>query len=99
MKTYEIYKNQQGEMAVIKVGFSWPGFIFSGFWALSKKLWIWGALGVVVPIISGGAAAPLFAIILGVKGNAFWKDHVLKNGYSLVKTVQAANIDEAKTKN
>lgn len=42
MKTFKIFKNPSVDFQyeVVKIGFSWPGFFFSFFWAFSKKLYI-----------------------------------------------------------
>ena len=45
MRTYSIHIRRQGlnaepDFAVIKEGFSWPAFLFSGLWALWCRLWL-----------------------------------------------------------
>jgi hypothetical protein len=42
MKQFKIYSNPQGTLEAVKVGWSWPGFIFQNFWALFKKMWLLG---------------------------------------------------------
>ena len=96
MKTYQIYKNLQGEVAVIKVGWSWPAFFFSWIWALTKKLWILALSSLIfilfIYYITNKSPILFVALLFGVYGNVMWKNHVLKNGYSLISTVQAEDV-------
>ena len=40
MKKFEIYENPQtGKREAVKVGWSWPGFFFTGIWLLVKRMW------------------------------------------------------------
>ena len=39
MKTFNIYKHPNGSVEAVKIGFSWPAFVFCGVWLLVKKLW------------------------------------------------------------
>ncbi len=39
MKTFNIYKHKIIGFEAVKVGFSWPAFIFGFYWMLVKKLW------------------------------------------------------------
>lgn len=43
MKTFRIYEHPQGSHYAVKLGWSWPGFLFGAIWALYKKLWLPGA--------------------------------------------------------
>ena len=40
MNKYRVYQHPSGKTVAIKIGFSWPAFLLSGFWAISKKLWL-----------------------------------------------------------
>lgn len=40
MKNYNVYKHSDGKIEAVKKGWSWPGFFFSGIWALIKQLWV-----------------------------------------------------------
>ena len=60
MKTYAVYEKSENDRVAVKVGFCWPGFIFSIWWLLCARLWeragiFWGiALAVqlfAVPIV------------------------------------------------
>ena len=50
MKTYKIFVSPLGRVEAVKQGPSWPGFLFGGLWALSKKMWGigFGLLGVAI---------------------------------------------------
>ena len=43
MKTFDLYKHPTLGYAAVKRGFSWPGFLISPIWALSKRMWLGGA--------------------------------------------------------
>ena len=75
MKTFAVYEKSENDRVAVKVGFCWPGFIFSIWWLLCTRLWeragfFWGgALAVqllTVPILSErnpGTALILFALL------------------------------------
>lgn len=46
-KIYKIYKHPSGAVEVIKKGWSWPAFLFTWIWALSKKMWHIGFLALL----------------------------------------------------
>src|SRR4030067_341788 len=54
MKQFDLYRLQTvpegvpGGVDVVKRGFSWPGLLFAGVWALSKHLWLIGIVLIVV---------------------------------------------------
>jgi hypothetical protein len=39
MKTFKVFKHPTLGYQAVKIGFSWPGFLFSVIWLLMKKLW------------------------------------------------------------
>ncbi len=39
MKLYTIYVNSQGDHKAIKQGWSWPAFLFTWGWAITKGIW------------------------------------------------------------
>jgi hypothetical protein len=55
MKTFKVYKHPAKGLEAVKVGFSWPGFLFGVFWMLLKKLWglslLWLGIYVVLGLI------------------------------------------------
>ena len=40
MRTYDVYQHPTLGFRTVKQGFSWPAFLFTGFWALVKGLWL-----------------------------------------------------------
>ena len=49
MKQFVVYQAPgEGEFQAVKNGWSWPGCLFVGFWAFSKKMWGVGCLQFVV---------------------------------------------------
>ncbi|MBN7769930.1 DUF2628 domain-containing protein [Marinobacter daepoensis] len=60
MKQYKIFTHPSGLQEAVKQGWSWPGFCFSGFWALDKKMW-----GLAALILVGGVSmAVIFLVIM-----------------------------------
>jgi hypothetical protein len=55
LRTFKVYKHPTKGLEAVKVGFSWPGFLFSIIWMLTKKLWgvalLWLGLYVVLGLI------------------------------------------------
>jgi hypothetical protein len=39
IKTFKVFKHPTLGYQAVKVGFSWPGLLFSGIWLLLKRLW------------------------------------------------------------
>lgn len=50
MKTFKVFRHSTLGFQAVKVGFSWPGCLFSIIWAFVKKLWGhgFGLLGIIV---------------------------------------------------
>lgn len=48
MPTFRIYKHPDGRLDAVKVGFSFPGVIFGGFWLLWHRIWLLGSVAVLV---------------------------------------------------
>jgi hypothetical protein len=42
MREYKIYKHPTSETEAVKVGWSWPAFLFFALWAFAKGLWTVG---------------------------------------------------------
>ena len=40
MRQYKIYLKPNNEYEAVKIGWSWPAFLFAGCWALTKGLWL-----------------------------------------------------------
>ena len=76
MNPYKIFVSPLGQREAVKQGWSWPGCLFSTFWALVKKLWgvaaaLWGS-GIFGSILMGQAlvaeAYGFFLLLLGAFG-------------------------------
>lgn len=39
MRTFRVYRHSNASVAAVKVGFSWPCFVFGVLWAAVKRLW------------------------------------------------------------
>lgn len=53
MKTYKIFVNTQGTSEAVKQGWSWPGFFFNIIWALVKRMWVLGAILMILTFALG----------------------------------------------
>lgn len=107
LKTWNIYRSEQGKFEFIPNGFNFWAFLFTGIWAVFKNLKIIG-----ITAISSGIALNrmplemdmfvlpsllLIHILFGFKGNSWRSAHFEKNGYRLIKQVKAASIHGAKS--
>lgn len=52
MKQFNVYSHPVLGPQVVKRGFSWPAFFFTGIWALVCKLWARGAIMITVLSLS-----------------------------------------------
>jgi hypothetical protein len=51
MKTFRIYSHPKKSVPiVVKVGFSWPAFIFGPLWFLANKMWMYFAIVTVFAV-------------------------------------------------
>ena len=62
MKTFDVYSHPTLGYAAVKRGFSWPGFFFTGFWALTKKMWVGGTVLVIAILLLVGAQSDAEAL-------------------------------------
>ena len=58
MKKYNLYRHRElNIIEAVKVGFSWPGFLFAFFWLLIKRLWVQFLLcliaGILLSVLEG----------------------------------------------
>jgi hypothetical protein len=53
MKTYKIFVNTQGTSEAVKQCWSWPGFFFNIIWALVKRMWVLGAILMILTFALG----------------------------------------------
>lgn len=104
MKTFKVFKHPTLGYRAVKVGFSWPGFLFSVIWLLTKKLW--GHALVLVSSIILLASIEMFFdnaqtsvmvlllelgvyIFVGVNCNAWCVTNLQEHGFELIDTLQA----------
>jgi len=104
-KNFIVYKNSKNTVELIKVGWSWFAFLFSGLWLVYKGLYLKAVeififstlillLGLpeqIIPLISTG-----IGVYIGARGNSLYKEHLEKNGYKSFLIIKAGNSAEAK---
>lgn len=111
MKEFHIYAHPEGDIEAVKVGWSWPGFFFTGLWALIKRLWTIGAAvlaGLLVvamattPGETGGSTSMVFnglalaiSAIFGQFGNAWLEADLGERDYTYRATIRARDRVEA----
>ncbi|MBU6140700.1 MAG: DUF2628 domain-containing protein [Proteobacteria bacterium] len=112
MKLYNVLvkKNPAGkiqDIVLLKDGFSWLAFFFSGLWFLYHRMWkeflvliVVNTAFVVLAKISSGLDRALleaaFLFLVALNANYWRCEHLKKNGYELVGLVFGANKIDAK---
>jgi hypothetical protein len=66
MRTFAVYESPKGECEAVKIGFSWPAFLFTGLWAFARGLWLRGLALIGIQIMLGLVAAATAGFIIGV---------------------------------
>ena len=110
MKTFRVLKHPTLGYRAVKVGFSWPGFLFCIIWLLIKKLW-GHALIVIsslilltsIELVFDNAQTSVMVLLLevgvyvfvGINGNGWWVADLQERGFELVDTLQAETPDSA----
>jgi hypothetical protein len=100
--------NPEKNLVVIKEGFSWLGFLFSGFWALAHGLWLTAAAlflgyGVITGVLMLFDASPTIqlatnlgcSVIIGFLANDLRRWTLERHDYDLVSVVSGTGIDDA----
>lgn len=109
MKTFVLYHHPQLGYEAVKQGFSWPGFWFTWIWAFVKKLPGIGAAlliaVIVLPVlletrepalVAVGVMGTFVAVLaVGIGGNTWRENKLIRRGYKLVDTLQAENPEVA----
>ncbi|MGE0653011.1 MAG: DUF2628 domain-containing protein [Alphaproteobacteria bacterium] len=96
------------EAEVIREGFNWLAFLFSGLWMLSQGMWI---LGVAVLVLTGLAAAGLdyigvneivstvvtlaIGVYVGCSANDWRRAHLARKGWKEAAVIAATDPDGA----
>jgi hypothetical protein len=77
MRQFNIYENPQKTTVAVKVGWSWPAFLFGVLWAFVKKLWIigFGVTGIfflfgIAEALTGGDVLRILSLLQTVLGFA-----------------------------
>ena len=110
MKTFKVFKHPSLDYRAVKVGFSWPGFLFSIIWLLTKKLW-GHALIVIssvilltfIEIFFNNTQTSVMAlliqfgvyILVGVNCNEWRMTNLQVHGFELIDTLQAKTPNAA----
>jgi Protein of unknown function (DUF2628) len=111
MNQYKIFKHPSGKSEAIKLGWSWPAFLFIFIWAIVKKMYLFGfgifalffVLGVIFKVIDAGAIGHLITdilslvncIVFGIYGNSWLETNLTDRGFDHIDTVTAANPEGA----
>jgi hypothetical protein len=107
MKRYKILKSPLGMIEAVKIGWSWPGFLFTMIWLLVKKLYVtagivWSIAIVItfVELETGGTVFSSFfsvsiGLIAGLKGNQWRVKNFISRGFIFKTTVSAQTPDGA----
>src|SRR4051794_30434829 len=112
MRAYEVFKHQEQGAKAVKRGFSWPGFFFPYIWALSKQLWLIGAVLLLVSLPLGvfvaeasqqnpyfrWAIALAFGLLVGFKGNAWRGTNLQERGFQFLGAINARDPQDALAK-
>ncbi|MDB6064855.1 MAG: ABC-type transport system involved in multi-copper enzyme maturation, permease component [Pedosphaera sp.] len=112
MSAYRVFKHPEKGYQAVKRGFSWPGFFFTGLWALACRMWLTGIILVAFAIplskyllvfwhenpLFYSAVQLIFGALVGFNGN-FWRSNHLQNrGYFLIGTINARDRQDALAK-
>jgi hypothetical protein len=91
----------------VKEGFSFPGFIFTALWLLSKQLWLY-ALGYVViiglvilafstfgwPMAVFGLVQAMLAFLIGIEGHEWHRRRLARRGFTHAGTISGPSLEE-----
>ena len=100
-KTFFIFKSPMGQLEAVKIGWSWPAFLFLALWAAVKKFWVKSAIFFVVGFtLSLLGNAGLFLILgpqiyAATRGYKWRKENLISRGYAHVATVSGLTQEGA----
>ena len=96
------------DVVLVKEGFCWPAFFFTGLWALATRLWlvalgliglelVWASLAMelALPPLTELLISFGLALIIGWVANDLRRWTLFRRGYTEVGVVIAASNDEA----
>ncbi len=104
MPTYDVYAHQDLGYQAVKRGFSWPAFVFGMLWAFYKRLWLVGAVYLLIALLlsmsiqdAGESGLDVLynlisfgiSLFVGAAGNGWWRDSLGEQGYRHIRAVEA----------
>ncbi len=110
MKTFKVFKHPTLGYRAVKVGFSWPGFLFSLIWLLIKKLWGHALIFIssiillaLIEMFFDNTQTSVMVILLefgvyifvGINCNEWCVTNLQERGFELTNTLQAKTPDAA----
>ena len=110
MKTFKVFKHPDLGYRAVKVGFSWPGFLFAVIWLLIKKLWGHTLIVVssiilltLIELFFDNTQTSVMVILLefgvyffvGVNGNEWQATNLQEHGFELINALEADTPDAA----
>ena len=117
MRIYSVHIQRTGHnkgrdpdrgLVLVKEGFSWPAFLFSGLWALWHRMWLWAtiiiaanvALNLVLQHLGGdsvtqGIISFGIAVIIGMIANDLRRRSLAYKDYREFGVVAADNLPAA----
>ena len=113
MKRFRVFQHTMHGYQAVKVGFSWPGFLFSVIWLLIKRLWMQAFILIAAILLLSSIElyfenieTSLMVLLLefsiyvfvGVYGNEWRVVSLQDRGYKLIDTLEADTPDEAISK-
>jgi len=84
MKLYTIYVNSQGSHRAVKQGWSWPAFLFTWGWAITKGIWALSKLSAVLLAILLMIAFIMASITSSASMDAMVELFMVYMGYLLI---------------
>ena len=94
----------------VRDGFVWPGFLFTLFWLVAKRLW-WPLAGMLALTFLVGVAQSLglppagafaldmaIALLIGLEGRNWERARLARRGFRECGVVAGADLDEAEAR-
>tara|TARA_Y100001970_G_scaffold115500_1_gene143951 strand:+ start:3419 stop:3781 length:363 start_codon:yes stop_codon:yes gene_type:complete len=108
MKTFKIFESPLGMREAVKVGWSWPAFLFTLIWLLVKKLYViafilWSLALIIIYVEieagTGDTISSIFSLIVGIvggiQGNKWREDNLIERGYRSETALKAMTPEGA----
>jgi hypothetical protein len=84
MKLYTIYVNSQGDHKAVKQGWSWPAFLFTWMWAITKNIWMLSKLSAALLVILLMIAFIMASLTSSASMNAMMELFMVYMGYLII---------------